>query len=141
MGDLRGCIGGLEGHQPLVDGVVENARHAAFHDTRFLPLEGTELGEIAIEVSLLTPPEPLLFHGMADLKNKIEPGVHGVIIEKGHARATFLPQVWEQLETVDAFMDYLCQKAGLSPRVWRQGKGFSLHTYTVQYFKEKGFRG
>ena len=39
---LRGCIGTLEAHQPLVLDVAHNARAAAFHDPRFGPLSKPE---------------------------------------------------------------------------------------------------
>lgn len=139
-GELRGCIGSLEASRPLVQAVIENARHAAFHDTRFLPVEADVFSEIFIEVSVLTPPVSLLYENSQDLKEKIQPGVHGVIIEKAGKKATFLPQVWEQLCDLTAFMEGLCRKADLPPDEWKRGGRLCLHTYTVLSFKENGFQ-
>lgn len=139
-GELRGCIGSLEASRPLVQAVIENARHAAFHDNRFLPVDVDILPEIFIEVSVLTTPVPLIYENSRDLKEKIKPGVHGVIIEKAGKKATFLPQVWEQLCDLESFMEGLCRKADLPPDAWTRGEQLSMHIYTVLSFKEKGFQ-
>ena len=41
-GELRGCIGSLQAHRPLLDDVRANARAAAFLDSRFPPLTRDE---------------------------------------------------------------------------------------------------
>ena len=50
QGDLRGCIGNLEGTDELYKDIVHNAFGAAFHDPRFLPVELDELPQIQIEI-------------------------------------------------------------------------------------------
>jgi AMMECR1 domain-containing protein len=52
--------------------------------------------------------------------------VDGIILQKGSRKATFLPQVWEELPTFELFFSHLCQKAGLEsscleshPDIWR----------------------
>lgn len=134
-GQLRGCIGSLAGHEPLVDGVRTNALNAAFHDPRFRPLTVEELDRVSIEVSVLTAPEPLEYDDAEDLVARLRPHVDGVTIRKGFAGATFLPQVWEQLPEAEAFLSHLCQKAGLSGDAWRKGD-LEVETYQVQYFEE-----
>jgi MEMO1 family protein len=134
-GQLRGCIGSLVGHQPLVEGVRTNALNAALHDPRFRPLTAKELDRVSIEVSLLTAPQPLEYADAEDLTARLRPRVDGVTIRKGLASATFLPQVWEQLPEVEAFLSHLCQKAGLSGDAWRQGD-LEVETYQVQHFEE-----
>ncbi|MGB7500992.1 MAG: AmmeMemoRadiSam system protein A, partial [Azonexus sp.] len=78
-GELRGCIGSLEAWRPLLDDVQENARNAAFRDPRFEPLSADELPVTRVEVSLLTPPEPLTFTGEADALAQLRPDIDGVI--------------------------------------------------------------
>jgi len=112
-GTLRGCIGSIVAHQPLFDDIVNNAKSAAFADPRFKPLRVDEFNEIKIEISLLTPPQPLVYESIESLKEKVRPGVDGVILKEGNYQATFLPQVWEQLPSFELFFTHLCQKAGL----------------------------
>lgn len=135
-GQLRGCIGTLEPVLSLVEEISENARHAAFHDPRFPPLTSQEFSEIDIEISVLTPPVILEYTSPADLKKKLIPGIHGVILEKRGAKATFLPQVWDQLREPERFLEHLCRKAGLSSHAWKDSD-ISIRTYNVCSFKEK----
>jgi MEMO1 family protein len=135
-GRLRGCIGSLVGRQPLVEGVRANALNAAFHDPRFRPLTAKELERVSIEVSVLTAPQPLDYTDAEDLASRLRPHVDGVTIRKGFASATFLPQVWEQLPQVEAFLFHLCEKAGLPGDSWRRGD-LEVETYQVQYFEEE----
>ncbi|MEZ4602349.1 MAG: AmmeMemoRadiSam system protein A [Desulfobacterales bacterium] len=71
---LRGCIGNLLPDKSIIDGVRDNAINAAFHDPRFPPLSKDELDRVAIEISLLTRPEPLEYNDSADLLAKLRPG-------------------------------------------------------------------
>ena len=133
---LRGCIGSLSATVPLTDGVRDNAINAAFHDPRFSPLSQTELDRVQIEVSVLTEPVPLDYRDADDLLDKLRPGVDGVILKKGFASATFLPQVWDQLPKPEQFLTHLCMKAGLSGGQWRKGD-LEIKIYQVQYFEEE----
>lgn len=117
-GHLRGCIGHLEAVGPLATDVAENAFAAAFQDPRFAPLSEPELARIEIAISILTPPEPLAFASEAELLDQIIPGVDGLILSEGHRRGTFLPSVWSQLPSREAFLRHLKQKAGLPPDHW-----------------------
>jgi MEMO1 family protein len=134
-GRLRGCIGSLSASDPLAEGVRRNAVNAAFHDPRFSPLTEKELGQVEIEVSVLTEPQPLPFSDPEDLLRKLRPNVDGLVIRQGHASATFLPQVWEQLPKKEDFLGHLCLKAGLPRDAWKRGK-LEVSTYQVQYFEE-----
>ena len=125
-GRLRGCIGSLVAHRTLLDDLIYNAKSAAFEDPRFYPLSPEEFKKVVIEISLLSPPEPLLYDSIEDLKSKVSVGIDGIILQKEGKRATFLPQVWEQLPTFEHFFSHLCQKAGLGanclehhPDIWR----------------------
>lgn len=134
-GALRGCIGTIEPVKPLVDCIEENAWNAAFGDPRFVPLSNDELSDIDIEISVLSLPEKLSFKDDDDLKRQLLPSVHGVILSKGRRRATFLPQVWEQLPDKDLFLQQLCLKAGLERDCWRK-PGVEVRVYQVEFFSE-----
>lgn len=134
QGQLRGCIGSLEAHRPLAEDVKANARFAAFHDPRFAPLTASELERTRIEVSLLTPPEPMIFADEADAIRQMQPGIDGMILECYGRRGTFLPQVWESLPEPREFFRHLKQKAGFSPDFW--SPDVKLFRYEVQKWKE-----
>jgi len=133
-GQLRGCIGSLEAWRPLATDVEANALAAALRDPRFNPLTATELPRTRIEVSLLTPAETMSFRDEADALAQLRPGIDGIIFSAGRRRATFLPQVWEQLPEPGEFMAHLKQKAGLPAAYW--GSDVELQRYTVRKWKE-----
>ncbi len=137
-GSLRGCIGSLEPHETIAQGVINNAINAAFYDPRFSPLSMDEFNRIDIEVSILSRPEKLDYSDGKDLVSKLEPKVDGVIISEGRVGATFLPQVWDQLPDAKSFLSQLCRKAGLSADEWEKGD-LDVRIYHVQYFNEKPF--
>jgi len=134
-GQLRGCIGALEAHQPLATDVREHAIAAALEDPRFPPVREDELSRIQIEVSRLTRPIPLEYKDAADLLSKLRPNVDGVILRDGNRRATFLPQVWEKIPDPADFMDNLCYKMGVSDNAWRV-KHLNVFIYEVEEFHE-----
>jgi AmmeMemoRadiSam system protein A len=134
-GQLRGCIGRLQGQETLVEGVRSNALNAALHDPRFDALDSAELDAVSVEVSVLTVPQPLEYDNGDDLILNLRPGVDGVTIRKGRSGATFLPQVWDQLADPKTFLSQLCLKAGLPANEWQQG-GLEVEIYQVQYFEE-----
>jgi AmmeMemoRadiSam system protein A len=134
LGLLRGCIGSLEARRPLLDDVKANAIAAALHDPRFAPLTLSELGFTSVEVSVLSPMQPLDFDSEEQALAQLRPGVDGVVFAYGRYRSTFLPQVWEQVPKPRQFMAHLKQKAGLAPDFWAQD--VKLQRYTVHKFKE-----
>lgn len=134
-GDLRGCIGNIEPVKPLIEGVQDNACHAAFHDSRFTPLSYEELEDTVIEISILTRPEKIEYADADELLEKIRPGIDGIILGEGHNRATFLPQVWEQLTEPSKFLGHLCMKAGLRADEWLSGT-LEISCYQVDSFEE-----
>jgi uncharacterized protein len=133
-GELRGCIGSLEAWQPLATDVRTNAQAAAFRDPRFPPLAAAELPTTRVEVSLLSPPEPLPFTSQEDAINRLRPGVDGVILEYQGHRGTFLPQVWDNLSERHVFFAHLKRKAGLPSEFW--SPAIKLYRYQVQKWKE-----
>lgn len=135
-GSLRGCIGSLSGVESILEGVRRHAVNAAFHDSRFSPVEAHEVAELQIDISVLTDPEPLAYSDGDDLIRRLRPQVDGVIIRAaGGAGATFLPQVWEQLPDPRLFLGHLCRKAGLADTYWQSGR-LEVETYQVQHFEE-----
>ena len=133
-GRLHGCIGSIEPRRSLREDVESNARSAAFRDRRFPPLTREDLGETTIEVSLLSPMEPVAVSGEAEALRALRPGVDGVLFEAGGHRATFLPQVWASLPDPRAFLQQLRRKAGLPQNYWSDD--VMLHRYTVTAFDE-----
>lgn len=131
-GELRGCIGSLEPGRPLVFDVIQNAINAAFEDPRFYPVTTDELDDIQIEISVLTVPEKIPIKSREDLLEKLVPGKHGLIIQKGWNRATFLPSVWEQLPEKEKFLSRLCSKAGLAPDEWKHPEKMQFHFYEAE---------
>ena len=133
-GPLRGCIGTLEAHRPLREDVEANAVAAATRDPRFPPLAPAELEDIVIEVSVLSAPTALPVADEAELLTRLRPGVDGVILSDARHRATFLPQVWEQLPDPADFLARLRRKAGLPADYW--GRDVIVETYTVTAWQE-----
>jgi uncharacterized protein len=133
-GQLRGCIGSLEAWRPLGDDVCANAKAAAFRDPRFNPLIHDELPRTRVEVSLLTPPQPLTFTCEDAAIRQLRPGLDGLIFVCHGRRGTFLPQVWESLPAPHQFFAHLKQKAGFAADFW--SPDVELYRYEVQKWKE-----
>ncbi len=136
-GGLRGCIGTLEAHRPLVMDVIDNAVCSAFGDPRFPEMRGDELPLVKISISFLTPPEKFPVKDEKDLLSRLDPKKHGLIIQKGYARATFLPVVWEELPDKTEFLRHLCMKAGLNPDEWKDTRSMKFFVYEAQEFGEE----
>lgn len=112
-GDLRGCVGRLEGDAPLLLTVMNMAVAAAIHDRRFDPVTAGELVSLRIEISVLSPLEPIR-------PSDIEVGRHGLLLRHGLRSGVLLPQVavehgWHR----DVFLAHTCRKAGLPPDTWK----------------------
>jgi len=134
-GELRGCIGSLEAYQSLVEDVRDHARQAALEDYRFPPVTKAEIPALHIEISRLTPSAPLGYQTPGELPGLLKPNIDGVILKDGRMRATFLPQVWEQLPEKAEFLSHLCTKMGASEGLWKI-KNLEVFTYQVLEFHE-----
>ena len=126
-GRLRGCIGTLQAYQPLGQDIVDHARMAAFQDHRFPPVTREEMADISVEVSVLSAPEDLGPMTYEQALKTVHPG-QGVILESAQGRATFLPQVWEELPEPADFLHHLMYKAGW--RQWPDDARVSVYTVT-----------
>ncbi len=133
---LRGCIGSLEASRPLVFDVADNALNSAFGDPRFPKVRTEEMKDIKIEISVLTKPVKLEVSSAKDLLKKLIPRKHGLTIQKGWARATFLPVVWDELKEKEEFLSHLCMKAGLGPEEWKDTGSMEFFVYQAQEFEE-----
>jgi AmmeMemoRadiSam system protein A len=127
-GQLRGCIGYIEGHGPLHKTIEEMADAAAFRDPRFTPVKEKELSELDFEISVLTP-----LKRTTDV-NDIQVGKHGIYIKKGWYSGLLLPQVateygWDR----QAFLEHTCQKAGLPSNAWKE-KDTELYIFSADIF-------
>jgi uncharacterized protein len=135
FGELRGCIGSLQAHQPLLADVKSNAVSAALRDPRFMPLGAEELDITEIEISLLSATKEMLVRDEADALAQLRPNIDGVIFEYGSYRSTFLPQVWENLPQPRDFLAMLRRKAGLPDDFWAEE--VKLSRYSVTKWREK----
>jgi len=126
-GDLRGCVGTIEPSNPLYQSVAGCAAAAASKDTRFMPIQLSELPEADFEISVLSPIEEV-----TDIRD-IEVGTHGLIVSRGNARGLLLPQVAVQQQwDRERFLGETCRKAGLPPTAWKQGA--TIQRFTAEVF-------
>lgn len=136
-GELRGCIGTLEARRTLAKDVAANAVNAAFRDPRFSPLQEADLESTEMEVSVLSPMEPMVFQSEEDAIARLRPRVDGVVLEYRGQRGTFLPQVWEELPDARDFLAHLKRKAGLPADFW--SPEIRLYHYTVAKYRESDY--
>ena len=132
---LRGCTGTLIARHPLAQEVVSMTIQTAFSDPRFRPVSEDEVDGLHLEISVLTPPQPLAFDDSEDLLNKLHPGIDGVTLKLDNRRATFLPQVWESYPDPRVFLSLLCEKMGRAPDAWRSPR-LEVETYEAVIFEE-----
>jgi len=126
--ELRGCVGYVFPIYSLYRTVAETAVAAAFHDVRFPPVSVQEAPLLKIEVSVLSPTQPIL-------PEQIEIGRHGLVITYEGRRGLLLPQVpvergWERL----AFLEQTCLKSGCPPDAWQRGA--TIEAFTAEIFGE-----
>lgn len=132
-GELRGCIGALEPRGTLYQELLSCARAAATRDPRFDPVTLDELDGLDLEVSVLSPLEPLAAKDEAEALQRIRPGQDGLVLQAAGRSATFIPAMWEQLPDPRAFLRQLRRKAGL-PEGWTPGT--RLFRFTADRYQE-----
>jgi AmmeMemoRadiSam system protein A len=130
-GRLRGCIGRVEPEYALAETVVRCAISAARDDPRFPGVESEEVGEMEIEISVLSPLE-------RTPPEEIELGRHGLMIVQGARRGLLLPQVAvEHKFTRERFLEATCEKAGLAPDAWKD-PATQILSFTAEVFSDSG---
>jgi uncharacterized protein (TIGR00296 family) len=139
--ELRGCIGYHQPYFPLKEAVVRAAESAAMDDPRFPPVTADELPLLRIEVSLLTPPEPVSADDPTSLPEMIRVGTDGLIASRESRAGLLLPQVpvewgWDARE----FLSQTCVKAGLPPDAWLDGET-AIERFQAEVFEEVEPRG
>ena len=130
QGDLRGCIGYIQGFKSLRNALFEMADAAAFQDHRFMPLIESELDDIEIEISILSE--------LTEINNyhDIIIGVDGILLKQGYKQAVFLPQVApEQDWDLDTTLKHLSRKAGLLPNAYKDTKT-TFEVFQAEVFSE-----
>ena len=131
-GRLRGCVGQLPGRDALIEVVMHCARAAALDDSRFEPVEAAELGEIEIELSILSALEDVTLE-------QIETGKHGLVVSRGRQRGVLLPQVAREFKwQAQRFLEETCVKAGLQRDAW-QDPATKVQAFTAEVFSEAAF--
>jgi MEMO1 family protein len=132
-GELRGCIGQMVPDRPLRVLVGSMALASAFQDPRFAKVRASELKDLEVEISVLTP-----FRDVAGPASVVV-GRDGVLLQKDRRSAVFLPQVAvEERWTRDQMLDNLCLKGGMAEGCWRAGA--KLSTFQADVFKEGDFK-
>lgn len=128
-GQLRGCVGQIFATEPLVEAVAHSAISASFCDPRFMPLAASELPQVHIEISVLSPLHPIR-------PEDVRVGLHGLMIACGARRGLLLPQVATEFGwDAQTFLEQTCRKAGLPSDAWRQ-PGADLYGFTAEKFGE-----
>jgi len=127
LGELRGCMGCLQSTDALVKSVANSAFNAAFRDPRFARLQAEEVGQTRLDISVLSQMEPMTVENREDLFNQLKPGADGLLLEDSGYRSTFLPKVWDDLKSPQAFLEHLLLKAGLTPEHWSKTLRFSRY--------------
>lgn len=128
-GHLRGCIGYPLAVAPLYQTIADTAAAAAFEDPRFMPVTIDELPQLTIEISVLSPLQPIR-------AEDVEVGRHGLVVSHGGRRGLLLPQVpvelgWDR----ETFLAQTCMKALLPSDAWRHGA--RLDAFTAEVFGEE----
>jgi AmmeMemoRadiSam system protein A len=127
QGELRGCMGTLVATDPLWRAVQSRAITSATSDPRFLPIATEEIPDLSLDISALTPLQPVRN------TEEIEVGKHGLWIRKGSHSGVLLPQVaTEHGWTRDEFLRMTCRKAGLRPDEWTSGA--EICTFSAEVF-------
>ena len=131
-GELRGCIGQTTARFPLWEAVGHIAHKAATQDSRFPPVQLSELPDLQMEISILS--DPVLVESPDD----IQIGRDGLIIEAKDRRGLLLPQVAEERGwDVTTFLGQTCRKAGLPPDAWKEEPGVVIQRFEAIRFKEE----
>jgi AmmeMemoRadiSam system protein A len=128
-GDLRGCVGYVLPVGSVYRAVAETSRAAAFEDARFPPVTRDEAFDLKVQLSILSPPQPIF-------PEAVEVGRHGLLVSMDGHRGLLLPQVavergWDRI----TFIQQTCRKAGLPLDAWL--KGAAIEAFTAEVFGDR----
>ena len=125
---LRGCVGRIDSNLPLHEAVRQSAIDV-LHDPRFTeqPVTLSELGELNLEISILSPPRDAASPLDFDLLND------GLYLVSAGRTGFFLPQVARETGwTKEQLLERLCtEKLHLPPDTWRKTEA-RLYTFQVE---------
>jgi AmmeMemoRadiSam system protein A len=109
-GRLRGCIGTIAPTTAnIAREIIQNAVSAGLSDTRFEPVDETELPYLTYKVDVLSAPSAISGPEELDVKR------YGVIVTNGHRRGLLLPNL-DGIDTVEEQIAIAKRKAGISER-------------------------
>ena len=129
--ELRGCIGTCFPTRPLYETVIEMTEAAASRDHRVAPISGSELPEILIDISVLSPLQ------LVNDPLSLEVGKHGLHVASGEKRGVLLPQVATQYGwDMEKFLSQTCIKAGLTKDGWKR-PGTKISSFTALIIEEE----
>jgi hypothetical protein len=129
---LRGCMGQFAPSGALIETVRDMAVCAAVKDNRFSPVQVSEMPDIHIQISLMSPLK------RCQTPDDFEIGRHGVIL-RGYGKAgAFLPEVatkmnWDR-ETL--LNELAAHKAGLDKAAWKDKANTQLYRFETFSFSE-----
>jgi hypothetical protein len=137
QGQLRGCIGYIEGIKPLHETIRDMAIAASTEDPRFPPVTEPELKRIDIEITVLTPLERC-----TDPRHEVIAGAHGIVVKRGSRQGVFLPQVATEAgwDTETLLSQCCAGKAGLPADAWKD-KTTEVYRFSGQVFGERQLKG
>lgn len=126
---LCGCVGQIVSGEPLIETVIHCAKAAALEDPRFDRVRPEELGEIEIELSILSRLETIA-------PGEIQAGKHGLMVSLGRQRGVLLPQVATQFRwSGQRLLEETCIKAGLDRDAWKNPE-VRVQAFTAEIFNE-----
>jgi uncharacterized protein len=141
---LRGCIGIIMPHYPLIETVHNISISSAMEDPRFPEVKISEMEKIIIEISILSVPEKIIVKDPQEYLNKIVIGRDGLIVTRGRNRGLLLPQVpidhdrnWDP----KTFLEHTCQKAWLKQDAWKDIEKVTIESFTATIFEETSPNG
>ena len=133
---LRGCMGRFGATDDIV-ATVEDVTKSSLSDSRFVsnPVTARELPSLTIEVSILSE--------LTSTQDPVSltPGVHGIMIRRGHRSGCFLPKVAsERGWSAEEFLSNCCvMKGGLDADAWRR-EGTEVLLFTADAFSDSDLR-
>ncbi len=136
-GSLRGCVGFPFPTKPLGAATIEATVAASAKDPRFPRVEGIEVPNLSVEVSVLTQPQVISVSKPTEYPGSVRVGEDGLIISAGKYSGLLLPQVATEFGLgPEDFLSETCVKAGLMPDAWLSGR-VVVQKFQTEIFSEE----